>query len=186
MPGDLHSSLLTRKKREHISVSPLRQPFFNPLSCLDSCFIMIQTQSDFGKMWYILKKLYQCVFRHPAECHIAMPHPILLIHGNKGQHINRSFKNIHRIAFPNPVKTVSWIAAFHISLKRFPPLTGSSLMGMAWNSIYIKPHKNCIVVFSVFINICLLANTDTTLDPDSVSLPGMQKPGASSDWPLGV
>ena len=81
-----------------------------------------------------------------------MLHPILLIHGNKRQHINRCFKYIHRIAFPNPVKTVSWIAAFHISLKRFPLLTGSSLMGMAWNSIHIKPHKNCIVVFGVFIN----------------------------------
>ena len=80
-----------------------------------------------------------------------MVSPAVLVHGNKGQHINWSLEQIKAVAPAIPVKTVFRHTPHRVALVS-GGRTSTTLIGVAGDTIFIEPYEHHVVVLRGFVN----------------------------------
>lgn len=77
--------------------------------------------------------------------------PAVSVKRNKGQHIYRCFKEIDSVASSDPVKTVSRIAAVHVSFEGTLRAC-SALVSVDGNAFRILAHEHGVMVVCRFVD----------------------------------
>ena len=97
------------------------------------------------------KYLPQHLIGYTAGGGIAVLLPAVSVKRNKGQHIYRCFKEIDSVTSSDPVKTVSRIAAVHVSFEGTLRAC-SALVSMNGNAFRILAHEHSVVVVCRFVD----------------------------------
>ena len=123
---------------------------YSLVRCL-TCGVVVHAKINGVDTGIFFHHLPQHLISHTAGGGVAVAAPIFLVQRNKGQHIYRCFKKIDSVASSDPVKTVSRIAAVHVSfegtLRAF-----SALVSVDGNAFRILAHEHGVVVVCRFVD----------------------------------
>ena len=114
-------------------------------------FIVVQADAHIADEWPAFHRLPQHLVRNAAGRGIAAGFPVLFVHGNKRQHINRSFKQEQGIPAADPVKAVFRLTAGGISLEA-ALCSSAVLVNVPWFSLPVCAHEYGVVVICGFID----------------------------------
>ena len=89
-----------------------------------------------------------------------MRFPIFRIQGDEGEHIDGCLEHIELSVSAKVMKTIFGIAALHILPEGLSKTVGTAFVRVAWNALFIRPHKDAVVIFAVLKEcLCLRKST---------------------------
>lgn len=107
--------------------------------------VAVMAEADGADVGIVFEHLPHYLVGYTTGGGIAVVTPAIFVKRNKGQHIYRCFKEIDSVAPSGPVKTVSRIAAVHVTLEG-TLRAGSALMSVNGYAFLILADKYGVVV----------------------------------------
>ena len=131
-----------------LAVSLLLQCIYKSCGGFHPRRVIVQAERYLLQRGILLQHPQHGVFGHSAESNIAVISPPAWIDRDKGQQINRSFKNIKPVTGSAMMKTVARIATGYIPFEALAKCVQSTLMCVTRNAVFVFPDEHGVVMLS--------------------------------------